>query len=477
MDEKMFEGDRERMSDETVGDAVQNEPQNNTQDTPQAEPQNDVQNEPQAEPQNGAPSDTPRETEPAGADAYTVQNPNPYFNYYQNPAPQATVTPVAVKKNKNPLAVALIVVSVLLVLSLLGSMLTIFYMRRGGFSDNNDTQTNNGSGTVLGSDDDSTGNVTVTQKTKGDGNEMTVQQVAKKVINQVVGIVVNTGEGFYASEGQGSGIIFSEDGYIITNAHVVDGATSVKVVLPDEKNTTYDAKIVGSDTKTDLAVLKVDATGLEAATIGNSDELEVGETVVAIGNPYGLEFQSSVTAGIISAVNRAVTLENTKMNLLQTDAAINPGNSGGALVNLYGQVVGINSSKISSTEAEGLGFSIPINDAIPIVQELISKGYISGRPMIGIQGQDVNQQMSAMYRIPTGVYVYYIDESSNAYKAGLRQYDIITKFNGQDITCFADLDSAKDKCKAGDEVEITYYRYKDGKYYDAKIVLSESTKN
>ncbi len=418
-------------------------------------------------------ADRPR---PQAAPVYTVQNPNPYYHYAYT-APQ-TVTPVAVKKKKNPLIVALIIVSALLIVSLIASMGAILVLRRqaaapsSGGAGTSQTEINNDKDT---SDIPENPSVTVSQKEKKDASVMTTEEVAAKVTPQVVGIVASTGEGWYASQDQGSGIIFSEDGYIITNHHVIDGSTGVKVVLADGKDTTYDAKIIGSDSKTDLAVLKVDATGLDAADIGSSAELKVGETVLAIGNPYGLQFASSVTAGIVSALERNVTIENSQMTLIQTDAAINPGNSGGALVNLYGQVVGINSSKISDTAAEGLGFSIPIDDALPIIQELISKGYISGRPMIGIQGQDVSNQMALMYNIPVGVYVSYIDETSDAYKQGLRSYDIITEFNGEQVTSFAELDAAKSKCKAGDTVEIRYYRYETGKYSTIKITLSEST--
>lgn len=417
---------------------------------------------------------------------YTVQNPTA-FSEYQQPAPSASpvqesytvpvVTPVPVKPKKNGLLIALIVLSCILIVTIIASMAAIIFMYRG----NNMPATESGTGVVLGDNKENNAaqipNVDVVEQSKEDSKKMDIEQVVNKTLPQVVGVVAKTGEGFYASEGQGSGIILSADGYIITNAHVVENATAVQIVLPDEKQTTYDAKVVGSDTKTDLAVLKAEATNLNAADIGNSAELNLGETVVAIGNPYGLELQSSVTSGIVSALDRSVMTSNGKMNLIQTDAAINPGNSGGALVNMYGQIVGVCSSKISDVDAEGLGFAIPISDAIPIVKELIEKGFISGRPMIGIQGQDISAQTAMMYGVPTGVYVVYIEEGSSAYKAGLRQYDIITEFNGQTITGFTDLDVAKDECKAGDTVTIKFYRYTDRKTYTAKITLSESNGN
>ncbi len=431
-------------------------------------------------------SEQPAEQQTEQAEEYTVQNPTA-FSGYQQPTPSAppvqesytapVVTPVPVKPKKNGLLIALIVLSCILIVTIIASMTAIIFMYR----ENGMTATESGNDVVLGDNKENNAaqipNVDVVEQSKEDSKKMNIEQVVNKTLPQVVGVVAKTGEGFYASEGQGSGIILSADGYIITNAHVVENATAVQIVLPDEKQTTYDAKVVGSDTKTDLAVLKAEATNLNAADIGNSAELNLGETVVAIGNPYGLELQSSVTSGIVSALDRSVMTSNGKMNLIQTDAAINPGNSGGALVNMYGQIVGVCSSKISDVDAEGLGFAIPISDAIPIVKELIEKGFISGRPMIGIQGQDISAQTAMMYGVPTGVYVVYIEEGSSAYKAGLRQYDIITEFNGQTITGFTDLDVAKDECKAGDTVTIKFYRYTDRKTYTAKITLSESNGN
>ncbi len=417
------------------------------------------------------------------AEEYTVQNPTAYYDYQQPESPvqesytPPVVTPVSVKPKKNGLLIALIALTCVLIVTIIASMAAIIFMYR-----NNDTPvTESGNEVVLGDNKENNStqvpSVDVVEQSKDDSERMNIEQVVNKTLSQVVGVVAKTGEGFYASEGQGSGIILSADGYIITNAHVIEKATAVQIVLPDDKQTTYDAKVIGSDTKTDLAVLKVEATNLNAADIGNSAELNLGETVVAIGNPYGLELQSSVTSGIVSALDRSVVTSNGKMNLIQTDAAINPGNSGGALVNLYGQIVGVCSSKISDLDAEGLGFAIPISDAIPIVKELIAKGFISGRPMIGIQGQDISAQTAMMYGVPTGVYVVYIEEGSSAYKSGLRQYDIITEFNGQTVTSFTDLDVAKDECKAGDTVTIKFYRYTDRKTYTAKITLSESNGN
>ena len=209
--------------------------------------------------------------------------------------------------------------------------------------------------------------------------------IAKKAGPAVVGVVskITTTTYFGLSqeqEGGGSGIIINSDGYIITNQHVINGATTVKVVLNNGKE--YDAKLIGQDRKTDLAVIKIEETNLPTAELGQSSALEVGELAVAIGNPMGLEFAGSVTAGVISALNRTMTVDGRQYTLIQTDAAINPGNSGGALVNKYGQVIGINTVKIGASGYEGMGFAIPIDIAMPIINELLESGYVKGRPVI-----------------------------------------------------------------------------------------------
>lgn len=217
------------------------------------------------------------------------------------------------------------------------------------------------------------------------GLQMSAAQVVSKVKQSIVAIETYDLRSVDPSA-EGSGIIMSADGYVVTNAHVISGGQKFEVVVTSSDGSTksYDAKVVGSDTRTDLAVLKISATGLSAATFGNSSQVQVGESVLAIGNPGGTEFAGSVTSGIISATNRQLSINGYSQSLLQTDAAINPGNSGGALVNMYGQVVGITSSKIEETGYEGMGFAIPINTAKPIVDSLIKNGYVTGRVKIGI---------------------------------------------------------------------------------------------
>ncbi|GHU38033.1 hypothetical protein FACS1894105_11250 [Clostridia bacterium] len=236
---------------------------------------------------------------------------------------------------------------------------------------------------------------------------LTVSETAAKVSPAVVSITasVTITDRFgrvSTSSGSGSGIIFSEDGYILTNNHVVEGADTVIVKLATGAE--YPAKIVGTDSITDLAVLKLDGKSLPYAVFGDSDKLITGDLAVAIGNPLG-EFSGTVTSGIISATDREITIDGEKMNLLQTDAAINPGNSGGALVNAYGEVIGVVNAKESALGIEGLGFAIPINDAKPVIEQLIKNGYVTGRPGMGVSYIDITAATARFYRMEAGLYI------------------------------------------------------------------------
>ncbi len=306
-------------------------------------------------------------------------------------------------------------------------------------------------------------------------SQLSVVDIAKRVGPTVVGIntKVRTQNFFFGnyqeSEGSGSGIILTADGYVVTNNHVIEGATSVSVVLNDGK--TYEAKVTGADASTDLAVLKIDASGLPHATLGNSSELQVGELAVAIGNPLGNELAGTVTVGYISALNRSITVDDKKFNLIQTDAAINPGNSGGALVNCYGEIVGINSAKMSASGVEGIGFAIPIDEAKPIIEDLKTSGYVTGRPVIGIAGRDVTKQDSKYYGIPVGIYVYEVTPYSAAERAGIKAGDVITSINGKEVTTIEELNAEKEKHKVGDTVTIGYIR--ENKESTTKLTLQE----
>ena len=292
------------------------------------------------------------------------------------------------------------------------------------------------------------------------GKELNVTQIAEKVGPAVVGILskqsVNTWFGVTEQQGSGSGIIISHDGYIITNSHVIEGATSFKVVLASGDE--YDAVIVGQDVKTDLAVIKINETNLPTAELGKSSELKVGELAVAIGNPHGLEFQGSVTAGVISALNRTMNVDGRQYTLVQTDAAINPGNSGGPLVNKYGQVIGINTVKLSYSDTEGMGFAIPIDVAAPIVDELINKGYVTGRPQIGIGTRDITESMANYYKMPIGVYILEVSPGSGAAAAGLMIGDIVVAADGKTVTTTDELNDIKDTHKAGEIIKLEIVR-------------------
>jgi len=304
--------------------------------------------------------------------------------------------------------------------------------------------------------------------------QMSIVDIAKKAGPAVVGVVSKmTTSTFFGmmqeQEGGGSGIIIRPDGYIITNQHVIEGASSVKVILSTGKE--YEAKLIGQDKKTDLAVIKIEENSLPTAELGESSALEVGELAVAIGNPLGQEFAGSVTAGVISALNRTMNVDGRQYTLIQTDAAINPGNSGGALVNKFGQVVGINTVKIGASGYEGMGFAIPVDIAMPIINELLEDGYVKGRPVIGLSLREINEPTSKRYNLPMGLYVLEVMEFSGAEKAGVKVSDIITKANGKEVKTVDELNKIRDTFKAGDSVELTIIR--EERVLNITVVLGE----
>lgn len=290
----------------------------------------------------------------------------------------------------------------------------------------------------------------------------TTSEIVKKTADSVVeisteSVVTGSFARQYVQQGAGSGVIISQDGYILTNNHVIDGANSVKVRLRD--GTEYDATIVGSDASNDIALLKVSATNLSAATFGDSSSLAVGDYVVAIGNPLG-ELGGTVTDGIISALARKVTIDDTQMTLLQTNAQVNPGNSGGGLFNANGELVGIVNAKQSATEVEGIAFAIPINNVLDILSDLKEYGYVTGKVDLGIEFTDITSDETAFYygvnRI--GCYVLSVSSGSNAEKAGITRGDLVTKVNDTEVSTSADITSALEKAEVGDTVTFTVNR-------------------
>ena len=294
--------------------------------------------------------------------------------------------------------------------------------------------------------------------------------IYEKVNPSVVSITVY-GSQSISSLGSGTGIVMTEDGYIITNAHVVEGGTSVNVVFHDDTN--VNGRIIGMDTTTDLAVIKVDKTGLVAAEFGDSNALKVGERVVAIGNAGGLS--STLTQGIISGLNRDLGEGARSLELIQVDAAINPGNSGGPLINRFGQVIGINSSKIADVNYEGIGFSIPISEAMPIIENIVDYGYVKGRAVLGISIVELNSTNGPINGLPSqGVCIVEFNEGCKMQQSGVQLRDVIVEANGREIITSDDLLEELDKMSPGEFINLTIFRSYDNSTFSVNVELIES---
>ena len=478
----------EQPAAETRNTAPQNEqpaqaPQNEQpMQQPQAEqPTQAPQSEqPMQQPQAEQPAQAPQSEQPQAEEPRTpFQTPvqHPEFRQAQQQTGFGEVPPMSQKphtpknkKHSRGLALGLCGVAAACLLFAGGAV--VGNMAFGGYA-------NSDSGTSA-STSDSAPTLQINSKPESDSSNssdnydtadgMAGEDIYKKVNPSVVSVISTTAEG----TGSGSGVIMSKDGYIITNNHVVDGAQSVSVQLSD--GTSLDAKIIGTDEQTDLAVIKVTPTSdLTAAEFGDSDELEPGEYAYAIGSPGGVQFANTITGGRISAINRDLTVNDRVMTLIQTDASINNGNSGGALINKYGQVVGITSAKLSgnafgSATVEGMGFAIPINTAKDIVDELIQNGYVSGRPSIGITGQNVE---SADGKV-SGVQVYSIDSRAKAASEGLQVGDVITAVDGTPTPDMDKVNELKQDKKAGDKLTLSVYRISTGKTLNITITLTDS---
>lgn len=404
-----------------------------------------------------------------------------YETVEHNEAPQEPHTPVEEKPGKQKKSGAKKGVALVLVCALVSGCMGVggaFLGSRMVRGDQPETVVSDGVSTVM----KGVRETSVIQIQQIDSSKtLTAAEVYAANVNSTVGIVTSAvTTNFWGqqttSAAAGSGFIFTDDGYVLTNYHVVSGADSVTVSTYD--GTKYDAKIVGYDESNDVAVLKIEATGLTPVVIGSSDTLNVGDSVVAIGNPLG-ELTFSLTAGAVSALNREVTMSNgTSMELIQTDCAINSGNSGGALFNMHGEVVGITNAKYSGSSGSGasidnIGFAIPINDVYSIVTSIIEKGYIE-KPYIGVSVLSVSEE-TQKYGLPQGASVQSVTDDGPAKAAGLQVNDIITKVNDTEITSSNDLVKAVGQCKPGDEITLTVYRQ--GQTMEIKVTVARKVQS
>ncbi len=402
----------------------------------------------------------------------------------------------AKKKNKG-IKILAGVMSVLFVATL-SAFATYYIMDKKTDTSENDTEINkllNESGGVQSSVSDKIVNAPEIQVptvlADYTGETLTSQEVIALAKPSVVGIKTMV-EQYYGAwfgtqtyEGVGSGFIITSDGYIVTNAHVIDGAVSIKVILSD--NTEYDAEVVGSDELADVAVLKIEAQELPALVIGNSDASLAGDTVIAIGCPSGIDLAGTATRGMISMVNREISITDSYgrvqkiMSVIQTDAAINSGNSGGPLLNMRGEVIGINTLKLSSASYEGIGFALPINGVMTLVDQICENGavverpsdsFVTGKAALGITYQEVSASMTNRYNLPQGVLVVLVSRDGAAQNAGIKSGDVIVEYDSKEITTDDELLELIDAGKPGDEVIVKVYR--DGEYINFDVVLTES---
>ncbi len=426
-------------------------------------------------------NNTSVDKQPVKSYSYTPNN-NYGYSAPSNPEPP--------KKDKKVFGVGAIVVCI--VLSVLVSTATSLSIAFGSMKNNDKDGSNTASvtsnqdtqssdGTESSSPDSANNSTTITI----DGNvESLVEAVYDKSSNSVVGIRTKASvESFFGGSteetGEGSGVIYTNDGYIITNYHVISDVvatqsanTSVEVFLMSHPDSPIDAKVIGYNVSADLAVIKIEKKNLPAVELGNSDDIKVGQYAIAIGCPGGIEFLNSVSYGIVSGLNRTITIDSIgEMELIQTDAAINPGNSGGALLNSKGQLIGINSSKLVDESFEGMGFAIPVNTAIQVVREIIDNKD-NPSPYIGIEIYKYDSSYLAQYGLPSGAAVKNVVKNAPAYNAGIRSGDIITAFNKVEIKEYSDFIDTLDECKPGTKVTARIYR--NGRYYSTTVTVGSN---
>ena len=425
-------------------------------------------------------------TDPARSAAYQDPAQNPYQaagqNPYQNPNPMSgyNVKPAQPKKkssgSKRVIAAALICA----LIGGIGGGAAVGMALRGGNSDGTEAvvtvpeETDSTAPSTEEAQTSSAGeaapaniNTTVIEvTTNAETTSMTPQDVYEQYVNAVVaianeGTTTNAFGQISETASSGSGFIISEDGYIITNNHVVEGAQMLTVTMTNGEE--YDATVIGADAENDVALIKIDATGLPTVAIGSGETIEVGQQVCAIGNPLG-ELTNTLTVGYVSALDREINENGTPINMFQTDCAINAGNSGGPIFDMHGNVIGITTAKYSSSGSlyeasiEGIGFCVPIDDAMDIVSDLLEYGYVKGRPSLGIACQAISSTVTQYYHLPTGVYVYTVEEGSAADKAGLQDGDIITAVDGTEVDSITEFKTKLKEYSAGDTALLSVYR-------------------
>ena len=409
------------------------------------------------EPPQGGWQQTPPSYSWNGDNGYQQEQPG-WQSPYQAPQP-----PQPPKKGKSGWMILLIVVCVLLAGGILFCAGYGLYAFLG--YDSRSTAVESSSSAAVINEDGPTIDIVdhpAEEAVVGSDGKLTSQQVVKKAQPSVVGIVAYLEQDGMTGTSNGSGVIISSDGYIVTNAHVIDGATALSITLND--GTQYEGHVVGSDSRTDLAVIKIEAENLIYATFGNVDQLEVGEEVLAIGNPGGQQFAGTVTKGVVSGLDRRVMVEGSSysFNAVQTDAAINPGSSGGALVNMYGQVVGITSSKymwsMNNEVMEGIGFAIPSDTVKTIADDLIRYGYVTGRVRLGIYATAIDSYTASYMGLRPGIQIVSTEMGSDIATKGVIPGDIITHINGNVVTTMDDVAQELEGKSAGDEVTLTIFR-------------------
>lgn len=455
------------------------EPQN---EAPQ-EPRNEVPQECQSEPQSGTyhAAGTGRRESPYANSPYMTGQPRPYQYQYQ---PQTQPPEKREKKprrsGKSPWKT---VIAAVLVVALVASGCLITASGVNRKWEQKTSQITQQLGRQIDDLQKQIESVPASGGTSGalpaaDGSAMTPAQLYQSNVDSVVAISCTMQTTAYGQsvEGtsSGSGFILTEDGYVVTNYHVVQNASNITVTT--HSGDEYAATVKGYDATNDVAVLKVEAEGLSAATIGSSGNLSIGDMVVAIGNPLG-RLAATETVGYVSGINREVTTDNTVISMLQTDAAINPGNSGGPLVNMYGQVVGINSSKIMTEGYEGMGFAIPVSTAKNIIDQLLAGGYVEGRVRLGIMGREIDGTMAMIYGLPQGFMISELPEDSAFAGTGAQVGDVITAIDGNEVTSLSEISNLLLRYSPGDQVTVTLFRQNDsgvgGEEIDVTITLLE----